>query len=497
MNPFKRFIPRSIRSRLAVYFTLAFGVTLVLTSALCYQIFVRTHQENFDASLYNHAIDVASAIDTGFYGGIEVHPFTDLEFEKHVPFSIGRSYMEVRDPGGRFLGSSPNLNQEHQLPFTDHIRTQVLTEGVDYSTIPGPVFGDRNSTDYRLISYLVNKPGVFPVILQIAVPMTIIQENQKAFFLLLLFIIPTGIVVATVLALYASRRAFSPVLLMTQQTAQIEVKNLKDRIQVIESDAELKELGKTLNLLLDRVESSVLAQDRFVADASHQLKTPLAIIQGELELILTQSQNRNENSELNPELNNALVNIKQEVSQLIRLVENLLLLAKMDAGYGSVPFQTVRLDEIVTEAIRRYHRLAEKSGVKISIDFKPNEHHSDTQIDFEMMGDAFLLRCLVENLIDNAIKYSKGSDLVIYVRLKEFEDRFELEVEDHGLGLSKNEQVDLFKRFQRDPKKSIEVQGAGLGLVIVKRIAELHRGTITLSNSVPTGTTARVEMRKS
>lgn len=488
----RAFFPQSIRSRLAFYFALTFGVTLVLTSALCFQIFVQTHQENFDASLYNHAIDVASAIDFGFYGRIEV-PFSRLDFQKHVPFSLGGSYLELRDPGGKYLAISANLNPKYQLPFSDHIRNRVLTVGVDYTTFKAAEIGENNGIEYRLISYLVNKPGTFPLILQIAVPMTIIQENQQAFFLLLLFIIPTGIALATFLALWASRSAFSPVRLMTEQTAQIEVKNLKDRIQVIESDQELRELGKTLNLLLDRVESSVLAQDRFVADASHQLKTPLAIIQGELELLSGQFKD----SSTSPEHRESLESIRQEVSQLIRLVENLLLLARMDAGYGTVPFQTIRLDEILTEAVKRYQRIAETNGSKILFEMRPNPSHTDAEIDFEFLGDAYLLRCLVENILDNAIKYSKQTRGEILVHLGEFSDRFILEVKDQGMGISEEENQELFQRFHRDAKKSIQVQGAGLGLVIVKRIAELHRGVIRLTSEKGKGTSVFVELRKS
>jgi signal transduction histidine kinase len=489
----KRFLTQSIRTRLAFYFTLAFGSTLILTSALCYQIFVSTHQANFDAALYNHAVDVASAIDPNLYGGIDFHPFSPLDFEKHVPFSVGRSFMELRDPNGNYIASSNNLSAKRQLPFDDSIRNQVLTSGVNYKTITSQFINDGFDTDYRMISYVVNKPGIFPLILQIAVPLTIIQENQKAFFDLLLFLIPTGIIISTFLALWASRRAFSPVLQMTKQTAQIEVKNLSERIEVIESDQELKELGRTLNLLLDRVENSVVAQDRFVADASHQLKTPLAIVQGELELLLKQSEQRNDL----PEFNHAIGSIKEEVSTLIRLVENLLILARMDAGYGTVPFHTVRLDEVVSESVRRYRRIDEKLGINISVDLMPNLDHSDAQIDFEIQGDVYLLRCLIDNLIDNAVKYSaKLNRGNISVKLAEFTNSFHLEVEDHGQGMNENELLDLFTRFKRDPKKSLEIQGSGLGLVIVKRIAELHRGEVKIKSTVGLGTTVSIEFKK-
>lgn len=486
MKALRSFIPKSIRSRLAFYFTLTFGTTLILTSVLCYQIFVRTHQQNFDSALYNHAIDVASTIDSTFFG-VRIQPISGLETGKHVPFALSRSVLDIRDLGGRYLaGSGAPGGGTYSLPFNDSIRNQAIAENVSFRTIDGAAIALGATRDYRLITYLVDKPGMMPFFVQIAAPLTQILEAKQAFLSLLLILIPLGILVSVMLALWASRRAFSPVMQMTQQTAQIEMKNLKSRIAVIETDDELKELGRTLNQLLDRIEVSVQAQDRFVADASHQLKTPLAIIQGEIELL-----NREQN-------NPALSAVQQEVAQLIRLVENLLLLARMDAGYESVPMQTVRLDEIVNESARRFQRLAKSLDMKLSLDLKTDQHTTDaSKIDFELHGDPYLLRCLIENLIDNAIKYSaNSSDKHVSVRLEEHADRYVVEVTDHGQGLSAEELEKLFQRFQRDPKKSLQVPGSGLGLVIVKRIADLHRGTVRFESVPSQGTTARVELRK-
>lgn len=486
MRKLKLFLPQSIRSRLAFYFTLTFGTTLVLTSVLCYQIFVGTHQQNFDSALYNHAIDVASTIDSTFFGGLRIKPITGIETGKHVPFSLSRSVLNIRDLGGGYIaGSSAPGRGMYSLPFDDSIRTQVLTDGVSFRTIDGAPFDLGARKDYRLVTYLVDKPGTVPFFVQIAAPLTSLLESKQAFLSLLLILIPMGILVSVVLALWASRRAFSPVLQMTQQTAQIEMKSLKSRIAVIETDDELKELGRTLNQLLDRIEASVQAQDRFVADASHQLKTPLAIIQGELELLNREQKNP------------ALTAVQQEVTQLIRLVENLLLLARMDAGYDSVPMQTVRLDEIVNESARRFQRLAKSLDLKLSLDLQADRQSSDSKIDFEFQGDPDLLRCLIENLVDNAIKYSASSkDRQVNVRLEEHADRYTLEVTDRGQGLSSEEIEKLFQRFQRDPKKSLHVAGSGLGLVIVKRIAELHRGTVRFDSTPGLGTRVRVELRK-
>ena len=304
-----------------------------------------------------------------------------------------------------------------------------------------------------------------------------------------MILIPFTLLVSGGLGYWASHRAFSPVMRMAQKTAQIEMKSLKERIEVKESDAELKELGRTLNQLLERVENAFSAQDRFIADASHQLKTPLAIVRGELELLQARTGHP-------PEVTEALRNTSQEVAQLIGLVENLLLLARMDAGLGRISFQPIRLDELLSEAMTRLQYVAKRKNVKLVSELEPYPDQPEANIDFEFLGDGDLIRCLMENLIENAIKYSSENGQVL-VHLAEEKDSYSLEVSDQGKGMTQGEIGNIFNRFWRDPQKSIAAPGAGLGLAITKKISELHGGVISVHSQPGNGSTFTVRLKKS
>jgi signal transduction histidine kinase len=477
----RKLYPDSIRARLSVLFCIVFGVSLIATSFICFKVFTRTHLGDFDSFLFNHALDIASDLPSKSFDISAVLPDSPLELRKRRLFSVSDTYSQLSDAQGEIIARSENLAKAQVLPLTDDERKSVLISGVSFRNILQ--FGKT----YRLISYRVENASP-PMILQIAAPLTLLEQSNTEFLRLLLGLIPCTILIAGILGYAASRRAFSPVVTMIQKTAQIEVSNLKERIEVRESDAELKELGKTLNQLLDRIEQSFSAQERFIADASHQLKTPLAILRGELELLQAGPvQSR--------EIGEGLKSASQEVTKLIRLVENLLLLARMDAGLGEIAFQPVRLDELLSEAMTRLQYVAKQRGIKMSWHLYPYSGQPEGRIDFELPGDADLLRCLMENLIENAVKYSlKGG--AITVNLKEEKESFCLQVIDQGRGMSEDERSAIFQRFWRDPKKSISISGAGLGLAITKKISDIHGGQILVESEPDRGATFSVRLRK-
>jgi signal transduction histidine kinase len=486
----RRFIPGSIRARLSVLFSIVFGAALALTSLVCFKVFTHTHLEDFDAFLFNHAVDIESETGSGRMSLPASLSDPPSELRKHRLFSVKRTYFQIFDGTGRVLTRSDTLEGKNNLPHTQEDYRSAVTVGEAYRTVGHIDFGERQNAQkpYRLIFYRMSGGNKEPLVLQVAAPLTLLQKENTDFLWLLLVLIPFSVIVSGCLGYATSRRAFSPVVKMAQKTAQIEVRNLQERIEVRESDAELKELGRTLNQLLERVESSVLAQERFIADASHQLKTPLAILRGELELLQARSGHPAPVIE-------ALKNASQEVSQLISLVENLLLLARMDAGLDTLSFQSVRLDELLFEAVNRLQFVAGKMGVKLSSELRPYAEQPDANIDFEFQGDGDLIRCLFENLIENAIKYSpqKGE---VGVRLAESQGFYKLEISDQGVGISETEGKAMFERFWREPKKALGVQGAGLGLAIAKKITEIHRGKISAQGRSGGGTTFVVQLSK-
>lgn len=486
-NPF----PRSIRGRLSLMFTLVFGAALITTSYVCFKVFTRTHLEDFDAFLFNLAVEIAALVPKDGKPAPRVIPQPPQELEKHRLFSIRRTYSQLSDESGVILSRSRSLGETKALPYERADYQAALATGAAYRTVSRIDFseGEDAGKPYRLITYIIPHSGGAPWILEIAAPLTLLQRGNSEFLWLLLVLIPFSAVVSGILGYGASRRAFSPVVHMMEKTAQIEMKSLKERIEVRESDAELHELGRTLNQLLEKVENAVSSQERFIADASHQLKTPLAIVRGELELLQARAGHP-------PEVAEALRNTSQEVGQLIGLVENLLLLARMDAGLDTIRLEPIRLDELLSEATARLQYVAKRRGIRLTSELRPYSQQPERNIDFEFLGDADLFRCLLENLIENAIKYS-GENGHVSVRLAEDDRSFLLEVTDRGQGMTPEEVATIFERFWRDPHKSVTVPGAGLGLAIAKKIAELHRGTIGVVSERGVGSTFRVELRKS
>lgn len=478
---FRKLYPDSIRARLSVLFCIVFGVSLIATSFISFKVFTRTHLRDFDSFLYNHALDIASDLPTKPSDISAVLPDPPLELRKRRLFSVSDTYRQLSNAQGKIIARSENLSKAHVLPLSDDERRLVLSSGVSFKNI-SPL-----GETYRLISYRIENVSP-PMILQIAAPLTLLEQSNTEFLRLLFSLIPCAILIAGILGFIASRRAFSPVLTMIEKTAQIEVSNLKERIEVRESDAELKELGRTLNQLLDRIEQSFSAQQRFIADASHQLKTPLAILRGELELLQAEPGQ-------SKEIKEGLKSASQEVTKLIRLVENLLLLARMDAGLGEIIFQSVRLDELLSEVMTRMQYVAKQRGIKLSWHLQPYRDQPEGRIDFERPGDPELLRCLMENIIENAVKYSLDGGAVT-VNLKEETDSFCLQVIDRGRGMSETEKSAIFDRFWRDAKKSISISGAGLGLAIAKKISDIHGGQILVESQSGLGAMFTVQLRK-
>jgi len=215
-------------------------------------------------------------------------------------------------------------------------------------------------------------------------------------------------------------------------------------------------------------------QERFVADASHQLLTPLTIMKGELE----QGLKTLPSSPEKPVLESTL----QEVEHLISLVKNLLLLARVDAGLDAMRMQTLYFDEIVLDSISRAEKLAREKEIRLKFDIlnsMPDGGRPPTR------GDEELLQNLVFNLIENGIKYSdpKTSIQILLQWTPEYQT---LQVIDSGPGIPVDQSETIFERFRRAQALSKKAQGYGLGLAISRQIALLHGAELSASNRTDT-----------
>ncbi|MBI5802567.1 MAG: HAMP domain-containing protein [Verrucomicrobia bacterium] len=247
---------------------------------------------------------------------------------------------------------------------------------------------------------------------------------------------------------------------------------LRERLFVPPQDDELARLARTFNELLDRLEAAHTTQQRFLADASHELRTPLTVLRGEIEVALRRERTGQDYREV-------LQSAREEIERLSRLTENLLALARADAGEGIAAREQVDVAALCHVVARKLSALSDLSGVAITVDAPdPVLVH----------GDGVALERVLANLVENALRYSpRGEGVTLSVATEAA--AAVVRVRDTGPGIPAEHLPHLFERFYRvDKARSREFGGAGLGLSIVQALIEAHGGSVSAASEVGQGT---------
>ncbi len=460
----------SIRLRLTLLFALIFGASMLTTGFATVAFLADSLQKEFDDALYNYAVDVTESISLSSTGDLAlISPQVDRQ--KIYPFSLGTALIQIRHRSGRVLEQVGNFGKL-DLPYKHDVQKLALGEDPSYRTITKlEGLPSREAESYRVISISVDEAIPTQLILQIAVPMSLL-ENQIANRKILLGLgIPIIVLIASMIAYLLSARALRPIRAMIREAHAIEVTNLSQRLPIPSTQDEVRELAVTLNQMIERLEKAFLSQERFIADASHQLLSPLTILKGELE----QSQRA---GTLNM---GQIKSLLQEVDRLTKLVQDLLLLARVDAGLGALTLSEIELEEVVFEAIRKVERIARPRGVRILFQIQEADGIQRPRV----LGDSDLLFHLVFNLLENAVKYSPDKSQILLTLEEKTLGVQHLVITDSGPGLDEDEFETIFERFRRGrPKNEQTSPGYGLGLAIARQIARTHNGTLWVENRI-------------
>ncbi|HEY0995083.1 MAG TPA: ATP-binding protein, partial [Gemmatimonadaceae bacterium] len=293
--------------------------------------------------------------------------------------------------------------------------------------------------------------------------------------------IPIVLLLAAVGGWALARKNLRPVAVMTQRAAQIGATTLHERLPVGDANDELGQLADVFNDLLARLDQAFEQQRQFMADASHELRTPVAIISGEAELALAREDRTA------GELREAMGNIRHEARRLTRIVEDLFLLARGQAGEQLLVPAELYLGDLVADCVRAVQPLARAREITL---------RSTIGAALPFRGDEALLKRLVINLLDNAIKYTPEHGDV-RVHASRSGAHYEVAVSDSGPGVAREAQPRLFDRFFRLRRARMagdDPGGAGLGLAIARWVAEAHGGTLTLDDSGAQGSTFVVRL---
>ena len=274
-------------------------------------------------------------------------------------------------------------------------------------------------------------------------------------------------------------RSLRPVKAMIAKAQRIDAQRLQERLEVSGAGDELDNLAYTVNSMLDRLQRYVERLQQFTADASHELRSPLAALRGNAEVALTRDRSV-------AELRQVIEESVEQYDRLGRIAEDLLFLARADTGNLPLVSERVRLDEAVSDVVDLYTPLAKDRGVDLVL----GECHA-----VELEADSSRLRQLVGNLIDNAIKYI-GDGSKVEVAIEPGDGLARIRVSDDGLGIPAEDLPRVFDRFYRvDRSRSGgRTAGAGLGLSICRTIAAAHGGSIELTAVEGHGTVATVTL---
>jgi signal transduction histidine kinase len=291
------------------------------------------------------------------------------------------------------------------------------------------------------------------------------EEALNELLAQLLVVGPLALLLASAAGYVLATAALRPVEAMRREAAEISGDAAGRRLPLPRARDELRLLGETLNAMLGRLQESLARERRFVADASHELRTPLALLQTELELALRHKRTPGE-------LEDALRSSRDEVDRLVRLAEDLLVLARLDEG--QLPLRTDELSakDLLDSVARRFDTRATGEGRTLEIDAEG----------FSLEGDRLRLEQALGNLVDNALRYGAGT---VRLEAARRDGEVELRVADEGLGFAPELMPVAFDRFTRRD----EARGdgaAGLGLAIVAAIARAHGGSARAAN-VPDG----------
>lgn len=468
----------SVRVRLTLWYTAAMTCVLLVLAVVTYLIVQNNAIRRTDSTIVEQADSflktvAAEAHDQSGAGGlresvavaISEHRFRDTLFV-------------VLDESGNAVASSedPGLPGEPSADASESLQGSVLRLALDGRPFRTIRVGRPAYRSYFRMFSAAHKDCTL-IVLQSLHPQKEFLETLTGTFAL---VIPLAIILASSGGYFLARRSLAPVAAMGTQAGRISADNLHERLTVQNAKDELGALARSFNSLLDRLDQSFEQQRRFVADASHELRTPVAILCGEADVTLSQPNRSPE------DYRESLSILHAEAYRLKQIVEDLFTLARADAGQYRLSPTSFYLDELVAECARNMRTLASAKQITL---------HCDTPKEMPLEADETLLRRMILNLLDNAIKYTPANGSVTITSGVQASQYF-IGVQDTGQGIPGDAQPRIFERFFRVDKVRSRSEsdggGAGLGLSIGRWIAEAHGGRIELTSSDPHGSTFTV-----
>lgn len=459
----------SLRARLTLWYLGAFSVVLILFSAGVYFFVDRSLHERLDTNL-RATLQIASAALTPYAansGGVSAtEALEDPRFPNQIIALVdSQGLVLARRPVSPAL---PLRLPSFPLPSSDSPQFYELEDS-------RPDADDGCRGLYRRVWDASGGSDV----LVVTESTELLSDQLDALQNVLMIAIALALLLAGFGGWLLAGKSLAPVAAMAAATERITAQNLDERLPVRNSDDELGRLAATFNSLLSRLSDAFSQQRQFMADASHELRTPISVMRTAAQVALEKSH-REES-----EYRDALGVIEQQTRRLGRIVNDMFVLARADSSGIVVQSAAMYLDEVLAEAAQTTALLAQSKGIEVKVPALSEAPYR---------GDEGLLRQMFINLLDNAIKYTSAGGTV-QVFLEHRDSEYRVTVSDTGVGIPPEAQPYIFDRFFRVDKsraQNMGSHGAGLGLSIARWIAEVHHGRLALERSDARGSVFEV-----
>jgi signal transduction histidine kinase len=381
--------------------------------------------------------------------------------------------------------SQLNTNKYIQIHVTERSLGFIMGDE-HFSMIYRPrVRRNENEFDMRIIQ---NKPYMWTersveydgkeYNIQVFRPYSSEQRTMNMFLIAFVLINCIAIGVAYLAGRYISKKILKPVKDISATAESISIYDLEQRIEVPEADDEIRSLVLTFNDMIARLQESFNRQNQFISDASHELRTPIAVIQGYADLIDRWGKRDEE------VLQESITSIKSETSNMSELVSQLLFLARGERAAKSVNKESVSLNEVAAEVVKE----VSMTHTQVDIGLEATDEGKDT-----VYADYSLIKQLLRIFAENAVKYGNKENPIINIKTTNVDGKVEISVADNGMGITDEDLPYIFDRFYRgDKSRNKEISGNGLGLSIAKWIVEQHDAEVKVESEVGVGSTFRV-----
>jgi two-component system, OmpR family, sensor kinase len=461
---------KSIRSQLTIWYALVLGIIFLVSDIMIYRSFKMSLSDTMDQTLYTAAEDVEQSI---FKVSMDKWQAAIKQLERG--FLVNRLFIQILEissekaDGYRIAARSGVLSGNiSQQKVWDKLFHQLPANPV-YMNVPeeSPAIHPL-----RIILYPVQQEGNKAYIIQVGTSLKKMFGTLKDFLSILIYSGPLLLLISVLGGYFILTKVLLPMKSVVQTAKKITAEDLTLRIESKNQKNEIGQLIITFNEMISRLERSVLQIKQFSSDASHDLKTPLTVIRGEIDITLRKNRPPEEYIK-------TLSSVREESKKLERIIDNLLFLSRIDSRDYQHSFEKVHLDEILLEVFEKTSPLANEKEVAYILEKMER---------IPISGEPILISRLLMNLMDNAIKYTlQGGQ--IKIALHKSGNHAILTVQDTGIGIPEDTLPYIFNRFYRvDQSRSQPNEGAGLGLSIVKKIADIHRLKVDIRSQVNKGT---------